>query len=367
MSKLVFDFDFLIFEAASIAEERYITAKHTPSNRKFEFATKTELWGDWRKKSGGWIAEENARNGNDYYKAEDFEVIMCQRPKPFLVSGKEGRYDEFGDLRKEETEPTYISPLKGAKMVLDRKIKDIYTNLGGTSYEGYTGRGEVFRHRLATLIPYKGNREDLLTPLVLHKLKDYVIAKHNCTLVTEIEADDGVNIAVTNGYKAFKSVSGEKVIGVVVDKDYNSTEGFWYNPNKDTEPREIKGFGKLYLNDKNEVKGEGRVWFYHQIMSSDISDNFAANSQSDKKWGEKSSYKLLKDCTTDKQSFEALVVGYKTLYPELKTITNFRGDTFEIDWLYCLTENFNLAKMLRSVDEQPTDVKAVLDKLGITY
>lgn len=365
--KLIFDYDFLIFEAASIAEERYITAKHIPSNRKFEFATKTELWGDWRKREGGWIAAENARNGNDYYKAEDFEVVMCQRPKPFRVSGKEGRYDEFGDLREEEAEPTFISPLKGAKMVLDRKIKDIYTKLGGTSYEGYTGKGEVFRHELATLIPYKGNRDDLLTPLVLHKLKDYVIAKHNCELVEGIEADDAVNIAVTNGYKAFKSGVGEKVVGVIVDKDYNSTEGYWHNPDKDSEPREVKGFGSLYINDKNEVKGDGRIWLYHQVMSGDASDNYAANSQSDKKWGEKSSYKLLKDCTTDKQAFEALVTGYKTLYPAPKTITNFRGDTFEIDWLYCLTENFNLAKMMRTYDEKPTVVKDVLDKLKIVY
>lgn len=365
--KLIFDYDFLIFEAASIAEERYITAKHSPSDRKFEFATKTELWGDWRKKNGGWIAEENARNGNDYYKAEDFEIVMCQRPKPFLVSGKAGHYDEFGVLRMTSAEPTYIAPLKGAKMVLDRKIKDIYEKLGATSYMGYTGKGEVFRHDLATLLPYKGNRDDLLTPLVLHKLKDYVIAKHNCQLVTGIESDDAVNIAVTEGYKAFQRGAGEKVVGIHVDKDYNSSEGFWFNPDKDDEPREVKGFGSLYLNEKNEVKGDGRIWLYHQVLSSDASDNYAANSQSDKKWGEKSSYKLLKDCTNDKQAFEALVAGYKTLYPESKTITNFRGDTFEIDWLYCLTENFNLAKMMRTYDEKPTVVKDILDKLGVEY
>ena len=365
--KLIFDYDFLIYEAATIAEERYIIAKHIPSNRKFEFGTKTEFWGDWRKKNGGWIAAENARNGNDYYKAEDFEVVECQRPKPFRVSGKEGALDVFGGINEEETEPVYISPLKGAKSVLDRKIKEIYTKLGATSYEGYTGTGDVFRHDLATLIPYKGNRDDMLTPLLLYKLKDYVIAKHNCKLVKDIEADDAVNIAVTEGYKAFQRGDGEKVIGVAVDKDYDSSEGFWYNPNKDDEPREVKGFGSLWIDEKNKVRGEGRLWLYHQVMSGDQSDNYFANSQSDVKWGEKSSYKLLVYCKTDKEAFEALVEGYKTLYPEPKVITNFRGDKIKIDWLYCLTENFNLAKMLRSLDEKPTVVKDVLDKLKIKY
>ena len=66
-------------------------------------------------------------------------------------------------------------------------------------------------------------------------------------------------------------------------------------------------------------------------------------------------------------AFEALVTGYKTLYPVKKTIKGWRGDDIEIDWLYMLQENFNLAKMLRSEDEKPTNIKEVLTKLKVNY
>lgn len=363
MTKICFDIDFIIFDAVSIAEEKFVIARHIPTGREMEFPNVTAIWGHYKKKDSGWIAEENAKLGNNYWKPEDFEVVQGQRPKPFKVKGKE---DEFGNV----TEDYYISPWDGAKDVLNKKIKDICEKLGTKEYFGYTSKGKTFRDDLATILEYKGNRKGQLRPLLLDKMKDYVCQRHNITLVEGIEADDAVNIATLEGYNNWVrngKKDCDKVIAVAEDKDSKQCSGWHYNPNKDSSPRLIEGLGSIWLDSKGKVDGCGRLWLLHQVLSSDDSDNYAANSASEIAWGDKSSYKLLKDCTTDKQAFEALVAGYKTLYPEPKTITNFRGDTFEIDWLYCLNENFNLARMLRKVDEGTINVKDVLDKLKIEY
>lgn len=364
MTSLVYDIDFLIFEAVSVAEERFISATHVPTGRKMEFANKTALWGEWRKKQGGWCAEENKKLGNDYWKAEDFEVIEGQRPRPFKIKG----VCEFSG-EPDATKDYFITPWEGAKKIIDDKIKAICKKLGTENYVAFTGTGDVFRHDLSTILKYK-DRDEIMKPLLLKKMKDYVLDRHSTTLVENLEADDWVALTVLEGYNKWVK-NGKKdediVIGIAEDKDSKQTSGFWYNPNKDTKPRLIEGFGKLWINSKDEVDGCGRIWLYQQTLSSDKADNYAANSATTKRWGEKNSYELLKNCTTDKQAFEALVQGYKTLYPQPKKITGWRGDEIEIDWLYVLQENFNLAKMLRSYDEKPTDVKAVLDKLGVVY
>jgi len=361
--RLVFDFDFLIFEAVSVAEERFIAALHNPTGRKMEFKNKSALYGHWKKKDGGWIAEENLKLGNNYWLVEDFDIVECQRPRPFKIKG----VDEFSG-EPDASKDYFISPWDGAKKILDDKIKAICTKLGTDNYIGFTGTGNVFRHDLCTLLYYK-DRDELMRPLLLDKMKEYVCEKHSCTLVTSLEADDYCNIETLSGYN--KWIAGgkkdaDKVISVQEDKDGKQCSGWHYNPSKDSEPRLIEGLGSLWLDSKDKVDGCGRMWLYFQIGSSDDTDNYAANCFSDTSWGPKSAYKELKDCTTDKQALEALVRIFKKLYPEKKTVQGCKGE-IEIDWLHVFNECFTMAKMLRSIDEPVTDVKALLTKLNIEH
>ena len=62
-----------------------------------------------------------------------------------------------------------------------------------------------------------------------------------------------------------------------------------------------------------------------------------------------------------------MVKGFNKLYPEPKTVVGWRKQPIEIDAIYVLQECWNMAKMLRSVDEKPTDVKALLTKLNIEH
>lgn len=363
MKQLVFDMDFLIFEAVSVAEERFITATHRPTGRKIEFKTKTEMYGHWKKKEGGWVAEENKKLGNDYWKVADFDIVECQRPRPFKIKG----VDEFSG-EPDSSKDYFISPWEGAKKIIDDKIKSICGKLGTDNYIGFTGTGNVFRHDLCTLLYYK-DRDDLMKPLLLDRMKEYVCERHSCTLVRNLESDDYCNMAVLAGYNEW--VKGgrkdeDRVCGLAEDKDSKQCSGWHYNPNKDKEPRLIEGFGGLWLDAKGNVDGKGRAWLLFQVGSSDQADNYAANCFSDTTWGPKNAYKALEGCKNDRQAFQALVGIFKKLYPEKKVVQGCKGEV-EIDWLYVFQECFTMAKMLRSVDEPVTDIKAVLDKLQVNY
>jgi hypothetical protein len=328
-----------------------------------EFANKTALYGHHKKKEGGWVAEENEKLGNDYWKVVDFDIVEAQRPRPFKIKG----VDPFSGEQNNSLD-YFITPWEGAKKIMDDKVAAICKKLGTTEYIGFTGTGDVFRHDLCTLLKYK-DRDDLMKPLLLKKMKEYVCERHSTTLVRGLEADDHVAITVLEGYN--KWLAGgkkdcDKVVGIAEDKDSDGCTGWWYNPSKDTAPRLIEGLGKLWLNDKGDVKGVGRLWLYFQVGSSDATDNYFANCFSDVSWGPKSAYKELKDCASDKEAFAALVRIFKKLYPEKKVVEGCKGPV-EIDAIYVMQECFTMAKMLRTVDEPVTDVKAVMDKLGVSY
>ena len=347
--KLCIDIDYLLYEAASVAEETYIKALHRPTGVVYEFENKTELWGRKKAKNEGWIGGQNLLLG-DYYKAEDFEVTKHQRPRNLTFDG------------------VSVPPLEGGKRILDSKIKELCDKLGCYDYYGYTGEGETFRHKAATLLPYKGNRKDSLTPLILDDLKQYAIDKHNIILVKDIEADDGCSMDVYQGYEKWKKSKSDKdiTIGVAEDKDSKGVQGFWFNPNKDKSVRKIAGFGKLFLNENEDVDGHGRMWLYYQICYGDKADGYSANCHSEKRWGELSAYKALTECKNDKEAWEALVKTFKHLYPEPKEIVNFIGDKIVIDWLYVLQEMATLAHMKRNLTDR-INVRDVLNKLEINY
>lgn len=362
MKQLVFDMDFLIFEAVSVAEERFISATHNPTGRKMEFANKTELWGHHKKKEGGWCAEENTKLGNNYWKPEDFTIIEGQRPRPFKIKG----IDEFTGEPDERLD-YFISPWEGAKKIIDDKIRSICNKLGTNNYIGFTGRGNVFRHDICTLLYYK-DRDGLMRPLLLDKMKEYVCERHSTTCVTEIEPDDAFNMKVLEGYNNWVKngrKDSERVCGVAEDKDAKQCSGWHYNPNKDSAPRLIEGLGKLWIDGKGKVDGEGRMWLYMQVGSSDDADNYCANCFSDLTWGPKSAYEELKDCKSDKEAFEALVGIFKKLYPEKKVVQGCKGEV-EIDWMYVMQECFNMALMLRKPGDKVV-VEDVLTKLGVNY
>ncbi len=319
MKRLVFDFDAYKYSIASVCEKRSIITTHISSGREKEFNNRTEFWGHHKKREGGWLAELNKQRALD-------------DKEPFLPS-------DFDIADKQVAQPvSYMC------QTVKQAIAKVCNTLGVSSYYGYTGRGESWRVGASTIIEYKGDRKESLKPLMLEDIEDYLKRHHNATEVRGLEVDDQVVI---------DCFANKNLILVGIDKDFDGVEPIWlFNPDKMEREQRIEGLGKLWADAKGKVRGEGRKFFYHQLLSGDDSDCYWANSASDVKWGDKSSFKLLDPCKTDKECWQAVVDGYKSLYPEPKEITGWRGDKFPIDWQYVLAENACMAHMLRSKDDK---------------
>jgi len=349
MTELVFDYDPFLYSCGSVAEKRSVLATHRATGEEYEVGTRTDFYGHWKKKEGGLLAKLN-EGALKPMLADDFDYEDIQEPLPF--SWATNAVDTIIANARKEFEEDGKPP----------------------KYWGYVGKGEVFRHSLATLHPYKDGRDKALKPIYLDKLKEYLVQKHNAQIITHYEVDDKVNMDTFLAFKEWKAGTREMLVTVACDKDALSGPCHLYNPTT-KHFSTIDGFGKLWIqhsvtaagNKTSKLTGEGRVWLYAQLFGDDA-DTYWATSACDKptKWGEMSTYKLLCDAKTDKEAMQLVVDQYKVFYPEERDFTNFRGDTFKIDWLYCLNEIWQLARMRRWEGDE-FHVQTVLDKLGVIY
>lgn len=328
MTQAVFDLDYIKYAVASAGETRTIKAYHPVTGDEWSCKTRTELWGHYLKKDKGILAEHNKKNGTDY-KADELVVLDIQTPEKIA------------------------NVFHSAKSMFESVLWQLKTN----KYSAYIGKGDSFRVERSTILKYKGARSSVLKPLLLDEVSDYLIKKYSPEIVTHLEADDRV---VMDAYR-----NKDKVV-CGIDKDYFGCEVMFLNVNQlDKGVQDCSGIGKLFLDSKGAVKGIGRLFFYHQVLSGDSSDCYKANSANPEcEWGDKSSYNLLKDCKTDEEALIAIKTGYQLIYPEPRKIVGWRGDEITVDWKYCAKENFDLARMLRWENDN-VDLYEVLHKFNL--
>lgn len=326
----VIDLDAFKYAAAYVGEKRSIRVVHKTEDWSEEFKSRTAFYGHWKKKAGGWLAEQNAL-----------------RDSPWLV-------DEF-DIEDVVTPENIANVLHTAKVMVD----DVLHNSGAKTYETYMGSGDSWRVEQSTLLKYKGNRDNLVKPIHLDEVSGYLERRYSAEIIKGLEADDVVNIRCYKQPNHFAIGEDKDYWGCPINYyDINRTERGIVNCNK---------LGHLFIDPKKYVRGEGRIFLYYQVLSEDTVDNYKANCFSDIEWGSKSAYNTLVDCKTDTECFQALVDSFKHLYPEKKGVTGWRGDQIEIDWLYVMQEMFNMAHMKRTYDEPLLNIKDTLDKLKVVY
>lgn len=331
MTKLtaIIDLDYVKYSAASVGEKRSIIVIHKSSGREKEFNTRTEFYGRDKAKSGGWLGELNAKRESPF-TVDEFDIIDVQTPEPV---------DHV---------------LQIAKTQVENDLK----KLGTTKYKAYLGKGESFRVELSTLLKYKANRKDMLRPLHMDAVTEYLAKKFKAEYVEWYENDD---VCVQQCYKQPNNV----ILGL--DKDYYSSGNNFFNVNRPEEGViDCDQFGKLWLNEKGDVRGVGRIHLAWQVASNDTSDNYAANCFSDIKWAGKSAYKALVDCTTDTEAWHKLKEVFQHLYPEQKTVLGWRNDPIDITWDYVLNECFMMANMVKIKGEQ-INAYDMMDEYGIDY
>ena len=140
-----------------------------------------------------------------------------------------------------------------------------------------TGKGN-FRHDVATIQKYKGNRDKSRKPRWYNEAREYLIKYYNAKVCDGVEADD----------ELAKAQSSNTII-CSIDKDLLQVPGLHYNWVKD---------------EKYEVspqEGTRRLW--EQVLTGDATDNIPGI----KGIGPVKAKKLLKDCATEEEMREVCI------------------------------------------------------------
>lgn len=113
-----------------------------------------------------------------------------------------------------------------------------------------TGKGN-FREKVATILPYKGNRAKARKPKFYDDLREYLEAEWNAIVVHDMEADDAMGIEQTK-------LNGEGII-CSIDKDLDMIPGWHFNFVKRN---------KYYIDELEAYRK-----FYQQILTGDDCDH----------------------------------------------------------------------------------------------
>lgn len=152
-------------------------------------------------------------------------------------------------------------------------------------YKGFlTGSGN-YRYDIAKTQPYKGNRK-AEKPKHYELLREYLIKAWGCEVIEGQEADDAI------GIKAYEIEDKESFVVMSIDKDLDMIEGWHYNFVKDD---------KYFITEMSAL-----INFYRQILTGDNVDNIPGL----KGIGPAKSAKILKDCKTEADLFNAVLKAY---------------------------------------------------------
>lgn len=106
---------------------------------------------------------------------------------------------------------------------LDRAIELIYEDTGCRKCNIYLGTNDNFRNDIATLCPYKGNRDNSKRPMFYEAIRGRLCSEYGAQLCHGQEAEDSVGIAAY-GYIEYN----QYIIGAI-DKDMLMIAGHHYN------------------------------------------------------------------------------------------------------------------------------------------
>jgi hypothetical protein len=157
----------------------------------------------------------------------------------------------------------------------------VYQDLKCDDYKAYiTGKGN-YRNEIAVTEPYKGNRKDAKRPVHYQAIRTH-LQRLGAELVEGSEADDAVATEATK--------TGGWIVSI--DKDLDQVAGWHYNFVKHEE---------YYVTEE-----EGLRNLFTQVLTGDRTDNIIGL----KGIGPVKAEKLLKDCKTEREHYDACLKAY---------------------------------------------------------
>lgn len=250
------------------------------------------------------------------FSAEGF-FYLCGDGKEFQYKKDAVEYCEATGLDTDNIQKlSNPEPVENALHSAKLMIESIIEDTEASTHQLYlTGKGN-FREEIATILPYKGNR-DQPKPTHYQALRDYLVNVWNAEIVDGMEADDKLAIE-----------QNDDTIICSIDKDLNMIAGWHYNwQTKD----------KCWVDEQNAMYS-----FYHQLLTGDRTDNI----QGIPGIGKCKANKILNGCLTEEEMYEAVIGAYEAFYLD--------KEEEEIEQI--VRENANLLWIVRELDDEGNPV-----------
>lgn len=350
----IIDVDTLIIHAALAGQESSVLVTHKETGWTKTFKNKTEFFGHFKKKEGGWLAEVNAKKtekGLDPVSADAFEITP-------IVTKIADQYTDEGDVITAET------VVKGR---FKNKIEAITKQDWCKDFKICFGTGVNFRYDIAQTQPYKSERP--VKPLLYETVRDYMLWKYKdkMLIVDGVETDEIVTQEVWKGWiKAKRDFAKLDVVACYIDKDISQFPCLWYNFDKPE-------LGLVQISPLEAVKN-----LAVQHLKGDTIDSVPGlpalpeemyeqySLRKTKGIGDTTARGVLASAESPKEVFERVIEAYKGYYgEEMKEFVSFRGDTSERNWLDHLNEQFRLLRMRTDVTKDVGHVRNFLKAMEI--
>ena len=234
---------------------------------------------------------------------------------------------------KEALETEVIAePVENALHSVNNTITNMLKDLGAEQYSCFlTGKGN-YREDIATIKPYKGNRDRAARPYHYDAITEHLKSRWGAHVITGMEADDALGIELYKDYmeaKRFAAITGEspeeqkpQVVLASIDKDLDMIPGWHYNfVEKD-----------LYFISEDKAMRN----FYVQLLAGDAVDNIPGVPGI----SVTKAKKLLKECKTEQEmlcvaGFHYATAKYRDVEyndPEAALVENARLLWIQRDW-----------------------------------
>lgn len=349
--KIIADWDTVLFRSAKSVQEDYIIVRHKELAWEERFPNRTEFWGHFKKREGGFLKKLNNLMGvcdlSDF-SPDDFEII------------------DQSELRKGVKDH-----LEEAKRQFDFAVGKLKKLVNAKDYELVIGGEDNFRYEAAQQIPYKANRGE--KPLLFKELRELVLSQYKgkITVCNGREADDYCSEKGFENYQHYLKTKKWKYCLAYVDKDLKMIVSPHINYDKEIESMKV-----VYNTPK-----EAAYCYCLQLLIGDKQvDNIPGveklTEEVRERWelgnvrgvGERTCKKILDTCDSVKELFEAVVFCYKSCYGEKKkTFTTHRGEEVKWNWKNYLQDSAYLLWMHRNEALDYDIFRDTLDKLKVEY
>ena len=201
-----------------------------------------------------------------------------------------------------------------------------------------TGKGN-FREEVATIAPYKGNRDEAHKPIHYKAIGEYLVNHWGADVVPDMEADDAMGIMQWKHLPFEEPEDRYNTVICTLDKDLNMIPG-------------------LHYNWKNEefsfiTEQEANVFFYRQLLTGDATDNIIGCGKREEtvyKSGKKKGQKYMKRKGIGPKKAEQLIPSHATEEEMYKTVKKEYEALFKDEWEEKLRENADLLWIRREED-----------------